>query len=226
VPSKADVARCIDHTLLAPEATPEQIDRLCDEAIEHGFHAVCVNPLYVKRTADRLARLQAPSKPIVVSVAGFPLGATSTAVKAEEARRAMGDGAGEIDMVMLIGALIARDYKTVRADIEALCHAVHQSNPPGLLKVILETAVLNETQIVQACRACAEAQADFVKTSTGFHPAGGATVEHVRLLHRYATPMKVKASGGIRDAATAIAMLNAGAARLGCSSSLDILSQL
>ncbi|MCH8252617.1 MAG: deoxyribose-phosphate aldolase [Planctomycetes bacterium] len=229
-PNAAEFARRIEHTCLAPEATSERIDQLCDEAVEYGFHGVCVNPIHVRRAAERLARACAGAgdgnAPIVISVAGFPLGACRTETKADEARRAMEDGAFEIDMVALIGAILDGDSSAVRRDIEAVAHAVHGAERPGLLKVILETAVLSDERIIMGCRACAEGEADFVKTSTGLHPAGGARVEHVRLLRRHASPIRVKAAGGIRDAAAAMAMIDAGADRIGTSSGVAIIQSL
>lgn len=225
-----EIAQRIDHTLLRPEATPTQIDALCDEALEYGFYAVCVNPVYVRRAADRLAASRASTgkraAPLVVSVAGFPLGASLSCVKAEQARRAIDDGATEIDMVVALGALITGDRTAVRKDIEAVARVVHQAGPAGVLKVILETAALTAEQIVLGCRCCAEGEADFVKTSTGFHPAGGATAQHVRLLHRHASPIPVKAAGGIRTAASALAMIEAGASRLGTSAGVSIVQEL
>ena len=225
-----DIARRIDHTLLGPEAVPEQIDALCDQALQYGFGAVCVNPVYVRRAAERLATCRpadvADRLPAIVSVAGFPLGASLTATKVDEASRALGDGATEIDMVISLGALIAGDRGTVRTDIEAVANVLHQANPPGLLKVILETGALTTEQIILGCRLCVEGQADFVKTSTGFHPSGGATVEHVRLLCRHASPVLVKASGGIRTGAETRAMLEAGASRIGTSSGVAIIDEL
>lgn len=244
-----ELARRIDHTLLAPEATPEQIDTLCDDALEYGFGAVCVNPVYIRRAVRRLdssrgsqaprAPAEAPDPgvaipgqrarglpPVVVSVAGFPLGATATATKVYEAQRALDDGAVEIDMVAPLGALIAGDQRRVRADIQAVADAVHKAAQGGILKVILETAALTGEQIIFGCRCCAEGEADFVKTSTGFHRAGGATLEHVRLLYRCASPLLVKAAGGIRTAAAARAMLEAGAARLGTSSGVAMVEEL
>lgn len=216
-----DIASAIEHTLLKPEATTSQIDQLCDEAMEHGFRAVCVNPIYVSQAAQRL---KSSSTTGVVSVVGFPLGATYSETKAEEARRALGDGATEIDMVVALGALIDGKRDHVRRDIENLARVVHDPYS-AILKVILETATLTDEQIMLGCRLCAEGEADYVKTSTGLHPSGGATIEHVRLLHRYATPLKVKAAGGIRTAAVAIDMLKAGAATLGTSSGVSILSE-
>jgi len=225
-----DLAGRIDHTLLAPEATPDHVDALCEEAVRYGFAGVCVNPIYVRRAAAGLAelarRLPEAHRPAVVSVAGFPLGANATATKADEARRAMDDGATEIDMVVPVGSLIEGDRAAVRRDIEAVARAVHGSRPGAILKVILETRVLSDERIVLGCRCCAEGEADFVKTSTGFHPAGGATVEHVALLYRHASPIRVKASGGIRTAAVAMALAEAGAARIGTSSGVAIIEEL
>jgi len=224
-----EMARAIEHTLLRPEATPQQIDVLCDEALRCGFAGVCVNPIYVRRAAQRLAAnggAASAMTTVVVAAVGFPLGASSTATKADEARRAIDDGATEIDMVVALGALIADDRAYVRTDIEAVASVVHQATGNRLLKVILETAALTSEQLILGCRCCAEAEADFVKTSTGFHPAGGATVEHVRELHRRASPLRVKAAGGIRTAEAAAAMLEAGAARIGTSAGVAILEQL
>lgn len=220
--TKQELAQTFDHTILKPEATPSDIDRLCDEALEFGFVAVCVNPIWVPQCAERVSG----SDVRVATVAGFPLGANQTQCKVDEARRGIDDGAVEIDMVIPVGLLIAGDTAAVRDDIAAVADAVHTASPDHLLKVILETAVLTEAQIVAGCRCAAEAQADFVKTSTGLHPAGGATVEAVRFLHKTASPIKVKAAGGIRDLATARAMIDAGATRLGCSASVKIMKEL
>lgn len=225
-----DIARSIDHTLLKPEATPQQIDVLCREATEYRFASVCVGPTHVRRAADALAaahRARADRRlPAIVSVAGFPLGTSLTATKADEARRALDDGATEIDMIMHLGALIAGDHRAVREDIATVARVAHDARPTALLKVILETSALTNDQIILACRFCIEAEADFVKTSTGFHPSGGATVEHVRLLRRHAAPLLVKASGGIRSAESARAMLEAGATRIGTSSGVGIMEEL
>lgn len=228
-PTVPHPARTIDHTLLRSDATPDEIDRLCDEGLRYGFAGVCVNPRFVRQAAKRLSACRSAGAnayiPALVSVAGFPLGASTTATKVDEARRAMDDGACEIDMVICLGALRAGDRLAVRKDIEAVARAVHQARSDGVLKVILETGALSEDQIMLGCRCCAEGEADFVKTSTGFHPSGGATVEHVRLLHRCASPLRVKASGGIRTAATARTMLEAGAARIGTSSGVAIVEE-
>ncbi|MBU0716645.1 MAG: deoxyribose-phosphate aldolase [Planctomycetes bacterium] len=228
--SAAELARTIDHTLLKPEATREQIDMLCDEAQQYGFAAVCVNPVYVQRVATRLARdvdsAGLSTRPAVASVAGFPLGANVTGTKVEEARRAIGDGATEIDMVVSVGALIDGDEHAVCADIEAVADVVHRACRGAILKVILECGVLTAEQIVRGCRCCINGGADFVKTSTGLHPSGGATVEQVRLLKQHASGLRVKASGGIRTAAAARAMIEAGASRIGTSAGVSIIEEL
>ncbi|MGB0715231.1 MAG: deoxyribose-phosphate aldolase [Phycisphaerae bacterium] len=220
--SPDDIAATIDHTILKAEATSAQIDKLCDEAIEHRFFAVCVNGRYVARAASRIAG-SSGFKPAIAAVVGFPLGAMSTDIKAMEAQRAMDDGATEIDMVIPVGALLEGDVAAVRRDIEALAMVVHRASTPGLLKVILETGLLSDEQIQLGCRASAEGEADFVKTSTGMHASGGATIPHVQLLYRHATPIKVKASGGIRSLESALAMIEAGASRIGTSSGVAIL---
>lgn len=222
--TRREVAATIEHTLLKPEATIEQIDALVDEAIAYEFVGVCVNPIHVARVAKRLESRGAV--PRIVTAVGFPLGATRTDSKADEARRALDDGATDIDMVANLGALVAGDQAAVRREIETLARVVHQAPGGRVLKVILETTALTEPQIILGCRCCAEGEADFVKSSTGFHPTGGATVEHVRLLHRFASPIPVKASGGIRTAAAALALLDAGAGRLGTSAGVAILNEL
>ena len=218
----SELTRLIDHTVLKPETTVEQIDRLCEECLQHGFYAACVNPVWVPRCVQRLAR----SQTVVASVAGFPLGASLTATKADEARRAVEQGAMEVDMVVNVGALVAGDTDAARRDIEAVVSATVGANSKALVKVILETGALTNEQIVSGCRCAAEAQADFVKTSSGFHPAGGATVEHVALLREHAAPLKVKAAGGIRDLKTALTMIEAGADRLGMSASVQVIEEM
>ncbi len=223
-----EMARIIEHTLLKPEATASQIDALCDEAIEFNLGAVCVNPLFVQRVASRLASSRSGNTqhPRIISVAGFPLGASTSRTKADEARRAMDDGADEIDMVAAIGPLVDANQELVCRDIEAVAQAVHGACAHGVLKVILEAAALTPEQLVLGCRLSVQAGADFVKTSTGYHAAGGATVEHVRLMCQHASPLPVKASGGIRTADAACAMVNAGAARIGTSSGVAIVRSL
>jgi deoxyribose-phosphate aldolase len=220
--SVAELARRIDHTLLKPEATSTEIQLLCDEALEHQFATVCVNPVWVEHARPKLTG----SETQVCTVVGFPLGANATETKVDEARRALNDGALEVDMVVHVGGLVAGDRKFVTRDIAAVVDAVKTLSERAIVKVILETAALTEEQIVLGCRCTAEAQADYVKTSTGFHPAGGATVESVALLKKHAAPVKVKAAGGIRDLDTALAMIGAGADRIGASKSLAILNEM
>jgi deoxyribose-phosphate aldolase len=222
--SAKQLASAIEHTLLKPEATTDAIDALCDEAVAHRFHGVCVNPIHVRRATDRIA--SAGSAVRVVAVIGFPLGATLTANKVDEARRAMDDGAFEIDMVANIGALMALDRQAVRNDVEAVARAVHGGAKSGVLKVILETAVLSDEGKILGCRCSAEGEADFVKTSTGLHSAGGATAADVALLYKNASPLGVKAAGGIRTVSDAAKMLEVGATRLGTSAGVMILRGL
>ena len=213
------LAGMIDHTLLKPEATREQVTRLCQEAREYGFASVCVNPVYVKLCAQLLADSGVP----VCAVVGFPLGATPTRVKAFEAREAIRDGAAEIDMVIHVGALKSREYKAVEQDIAAVARACHGAN--ALLKVIIEAALLTEEEKEMACQLAQRAGADFVKTSTGFGP-GGATVEDVALMRRVVGPaLGVKAAGGVRSYEDAQRMVAAGANRLGASAGVRIVEE-
>ena len=219
---RAELAAMIDHTLLKAEATRAQIDRLCNECREHGFVAACVNPVWVSHCAQRLDR----SETRVATVVGVPLGTSVPEVKAYEALSAVGQGAREIDMVANLAALIDGDPKAVMRDIKTVVDATKHANPDALVKVILETRALSDEQIILGCQCAAEAGADFVKTSTGFHPAGGATVEHVALLRGHARGLKVKAAGGIRDLPTALAMIEAGADRLGMSASVAVVQAM
>ncbi len=214
-PTPSALAAIIDHTLLRPDATAEAVRQLCDEAVAFRFHAVCVNPLWV--AAAR--RVLAAAPVAVCAVVAFPFGATPAANKAAEAARAVADGAAEIDMVIAIGALKSGDHDAVRADIAAVRRAV----PAALLKVIIETALLTEAEKIAACRLAVAAGADFVKTSTGYG-GGGATIADIALMRRIVGPkLGVKASGGIRDTATANAMIAAGANRIGASASLVLV---
>jgi deoxyribose-phosphate aldolase len=215
------IATRIEHTLLAAEATPADIDRLCREAAEHRFAGVCVNPRYVSQAARHLAGTGVR----VVTVCGFPLGATTTRIKAAEAVQCVEDGAAEVDMVAWIGGLLSGRYTQVEADIAVVVQAARAVRPDAVVKVILETAALDEGAILAGCQCALAAGADFVKTSTGLHKAGGATVEAVRLLRANAGPMKVKAAGGIRNLATALAMIEAGADRLGTSNGVKIMQE-
>lgn len=215
--SEAAVAALIDHTILRPEATADEIRRVCAEARRFGFACVCVNPVRVALAAAELRG----SGVKVCSVAGFPLGTTPTEAKLCEAELALRAGAQETDMVIHIGALKERDYRTVKSDIQsvaALCHA-----GGARLKVIIETSLLEDTEKVAACALAKLAGADFVKTSTGFAQAG-ATAADVALMRRVVGPeMGVKAAGGIRTLADLQAMVAAGASRIGASSSVKIV---
>jgi deoxyribose-phosphate aldolase len=213
-----DLAKFIDHTLLKPDATAADIDRLCDEAAQYGFAAVCLNPSWVKRAAEKLR-----GTPVrVASVVGFPFGATTSEVKALEARRAIRDGAREIDMVINIGALKSGDHALVRRDIEKVADACREAG--AILKVIIEAALLSDEEKVIASHLAKEAKADFVKTSTGYGP-GGATVEDVLLMRETVGPeMGVKAAGGIRTAEDVREMVAAGATRIGASAGVQIVT--
>jgi deoxyribose-phosphate aldolase len=211
------LAGMIDHTLLKPEATPAQIEQLCKEAVEHGFATVCVNGAWVQLAAGLVAGTGVG----VAAVAGFPLGAGSSAAKACEAADEVRVGATEVDMVINVGALKAGDYALVEVD---MTEVVRSAGQDAIVKVILETALLTDDEKVRACELAVAAGAAFVKTSTGFGP-GGATVEDVALLRRTVGPdVGVKAAGGIRTREQAEAMVRAGASRLGASSSIQIVS--
>ena len=218
--SPAQLARLIDHTLLRPEATREQIVTLCQEARTHHFASVCVNPAYVALATELLAGVE---DVLVCTVIGFPLGATLPAVKACEAEQVIALGAREVDMVQNVGALKSGDLALVRQDIAAVVEVAHGQG--ALCKVILETALLTDEEKIAACTIAKEAGADFVKTSTGFGP-GGATVHDVTLMRQSVGPqMGVKASGGIRSYADALAMIQAGASRIGASAGVRILAE-
>ena len=210
------IARIIDHTLLAPEATPEMVAGLCREAHEHGFYSVCIAPVFIPLAREELAG--SPVK--ICTVAGFPAGMNEPEVKAYETELAIRQGADEIDMVMNVGAAKAGDWAKVGDDVEN----VVESAGGRLVKVILETCLLTDAEKARACEVCAGAGAGFVKTSTGFSH-GGATEADVRLMRAAAgADVGVKASGGIRDYDTACRMIEAGATRLGTSSGLKIIS--
>lgn len=211
------LAKYLDHTILKPDATVAEIDRLCAEALEHRFASVCVNGAWVRRCAEILEG----SGVLVCSVVGFPLGAMAPEVKVYEARRAIEDGACEIDMVIHVGALKSGDDAYVRRDIAGVAEVCHRHG--AKLKTILETCLLTDAEKVRACELAKAAGADFVKTSTGFSK-GGATVADVALMRRTVGPrLGVKASGGVRDVETAKAMIEAGATRIGASASVAIV---
>ena len=214
-----DLARFIDHTLLRADATYSDIDRLCDEAAQFGFASVCVNPVFVRRCAARLAG----SSSVVCTVVGFPLGAIPKEMKALEARRAIRDGASEIDMVIAIGALKSGDRRTVEEDIRAVAETAHDGG--AILKVILETSLLTDDEKVAGCVAARKARAEFVKTSTGFS-TGGATARDVELMAQAVDrKLGVKASGGIRSAEDAQKLIAAGATRIGASVGVKIVKE-
>lgn len=214
---RADLARIIDHTLLRPEAGPDEVEALCDEAAELHVGAVCVSPSQVPVVVARLVDGIA-----VATVVGFPSGAHRPAAKAAEAALAVAEGVAEIDMVIDLGLAMAGRWLEVEAEIAEVRAAVPS---PLNLKVIIESALLeSDAAIVSACRAAEAAGADYVKTSTGFHPAGGASAAAVTLMAATVDGrLGVKASGGIRDTATALTLVEAGATRLGCSATRAIL---
>ncbi len=213
---KTLIASKIEHTNLKPEATIDDIIKLCDEAKKYNFFGVCVNSQYVCFAKEQLKG----SRCKIVTVVGFPLGASISEIKAAEAREVIDIGADEIDMVIAIGLLKSKRYEDVKKDIKKVVEVV--INKP--VKVIIETALLSEDEKRKACQLAQEAGAAFVKTSTGFSK-GGASVEDIRLMREVVGKgMGIKAAGGIRDYQTAVAMIEAGANRLGCSNSVNIVS--
>ena len=216
-PTSDEVAHMIDHTILKPDASQDEIAQLCYQASKYQFASVCVNPANVKLSVELLKGSGVP----VCTVVGFPLGATPTDVKVFEAQQAIREGAQEVDMVINVGALKSRDYELVERDIASIARVCHAGN--AILKVIIETALLTDEEKVIACQLAKVAGADFVKTSTGFGP-GGATAEDIALMRRVVGPsMGVKASGGIRTFEDAQRMIQAGASRLGASASVKIV---
>ena len=210
VRDQARIADFIDHTLLKPEATRAEVEKLCSEAATHRFAAVCVNPVWVPLCAERLRG----SSVKVATVVGFPLGANQSGIKAAETSRAVKDGAHEIDMVAAIGLIKSGDWAHVADDIAAVVRAA----AGNLVKVIIESALLTPTEIIKASALAKEAGAHYVKTSTGFHAAGGATAEAVTLMRlAVGDALGVKASGGVRDCAAALRMIASGATRIGTS---------
>lgn len=216
-PAERQMAQYIDHTLLKPEASQEEIAQLCFEARKYGFASVCVNPSYVKLCSQLLK----DSGIAVCTVVGFPLGATPTDGKVFETQQAIREGATEIDMVINVGAVKSRDYELVEQDIASVAVACHAGN--AILKVIIEAALLSDEEKIVASQLAKVAGADFVKTSTGFGP-GGATAEDVTLIRRVVGPeLGIKAAGGIRTAEDARRMIAAGATRIGASASVKIV---
>lgn len=213
--SRADVAKMIDHTLLKPEATSDQVKALIAEAAKLGTYSICISPSQLP--------VEVPEGLHIATVVGFPSGAVKAEVKAAEAARAVADGAEEVDMVINIA--FAKEHRF--DDLEAEIKTVRDAIPGKILKVIIESAALTDEEIIAACKASESAGADFVKTSTGFHPAGGASAHAVKLMREtVGDRLGVKASGGIRDAAATEEMIAAGASRLGLSSSAAVLDDL
>lgn len=213
--TRTEVAQLVDHTLLKPESTPEEVAALVTEAAELGAYSICVSP--------NLVPVEVPEGLKLAVVCGFPSGAHAAEVKAAEAARSAADGVDEIDMVINLAFAVNGRYDETEAEIRA----VRDAAPGVVLKVIIESAALTETQIVAVCEAAERAGADFVKTSTGFHKSGGATVEAVALMARtVGGRLGVKASGGIRDTEKALAMIDAGATRLGLSGTAAVLDGL
>lgn len=219
--SPEELARTIDLTLLKPEATPSEIIELCRQADRHGFAAVCVNPCYVPLAVRHLSGTVVK----VCTVIGFPLGSSMSSVKAMEAKEAVLAGAGEVDVVMNIGFLKSGNEKYVNEELTNVLYNIKETNTSVTVKIILETCLLNEIEKVTACRLALSAGADYVKTSTGFNK-GGATISDVMLMRKtVGERCGVKAAGGIRDLSTALAMLGAGATRLGTSAGTDIMEE-
>lgn len=220
--SDKELAGCIDHTLLEATATREQVEQMCREAMDYGFHTVCVNGRWLPLVAELLAG----SKVAVGGVVSLPLGADSTKIKVIQAKDAIFAGADEIDMVADLAAIIEGDSWYLLGQLQAVLKVCRSMRPPVLLKVIIESAALNDDQKIFACRIAQQAGVDFVKTSTGLHPAGGATVDDIKLMKEKAPGCKIKAAGGIRTAEQAIQMITAGAQRIGTSSGVQIIEEL
>ncbi|UCG47292.1 MAG: deoxyribose-phosphate aldolase [Phycisphaerales bacterium] len=219
--SAGELAGRIDHTLLSATATAEQIKRLCQEARSYGFHAVCVNGRWVSQAAESLLR----STVAVAGVVSLPLGADSTKVKVEQARDAIFAGADEIDMVADLASIIEGDTGYLADQLARVLRVCRSMRPAVVLKVIIESAALKDEQKTFACRLAQQAGVDFIKTSTGLHPAGGATVEDVRLMKEAAPDCRIKAAGGIKTLEQALDMLDAGAERIGTSCGVQIMNE-
>src|SRR5688572_5044157 len=224
-----ELARRIDHTILKPEATAPEVHKVVAEAIEHQFASVCVAPAWVGKVSAMLKGSGVPC----CTVIGFPHGTSKPTVKAIEATSAVKDGAQEIDLVAFLPFLLNHDFDAAKAEFMEVVRAARATRADTVVKVIVESAQLmklgpekGERAIEIACRAVRESGCDFIKTSTGFHPAGGASIEAVRLMRKHGEGIQVKASGGIRDLATATAMLGAGADRLGLSASVAIVEEM
>lgn len=215
-----NIAQHIDHTLLKADCSNSQIELLCNEALQYNMAAVCVPPFYVSHAAEILAE----SLVQVATVIGFPLGYNTTLIKVEECRKAIEDGAHELDVVMNLAAFKNEQYQLVQNEIDSVCTIAHLHNRK--VKVIIEAGLWTDKQIVRACNICETAGADFVKTSTGFI-SGGASVEMIKLMRKNLSPhVLIKASGGIKEKQFALDLINAGAERLGTSAAIQILNQV
>jgi len=221
--NKTEFVKITDYTLLSPTATYHEIRQLCDEANRLGFGAICVHPTHVLKCSGFLAK----SPVRICCVVGFPMGANHQSTKIREAVQAINDGATEIDMVINLGKLISGDTLSVAKEIELISNEVHDAAKTNVLKIIIESAALTRDQIINACKCATYGGADFVKTSTGFHPAGGASINDVLLIKSQCESLGVKASGGIKTLANVEAMVAAGASRqgIGRNGSLDILKE-
>jgi deoxyribose-phosphate aldolase len=222
ISNEKKLAGCIDHTLLDATATKEKIEQLCQEAKTYGFHTVCVNGRWLSFVADLLAG----SKVAVGGVVSLPLGADTTKIKVAQAKEAIFAGADEVDMVADLAAVIEGDSNYFADQLASVLKVCRSMRPAVILKVIIESAALSDEQIIFACRIAQEIGVDFIKTSTGLHPAGGATVEDIKLMKETAPGCKIKAAGGIRTAEQVIEMLAAGAQRIGTSSGVQIMTEL
>ena len=226
----AEFAGKIDHTVLKPEALSHEVQKICSEALEHKFASVCVAPVWV----PQVAKLLKGSGVLTCTVAGFPHGTSKATVKAIESVAAVKDGADEVDVVVHLPHLLALNLDAARAELMEVVRGSRAARKDVVIKVIVESAALlsilgedkGEQAIEVACKAVRESGSDFIKTSTGFHPAGGASVKAVSLMKKYGDKLLINAAGGIRDLATARAMLDAGADRLGMSASVAVLKEL
>jgi deoxyribose-phosphate aldolase len=222
ITDEKQLAGVIDHTLLDATATKEKIEQLCQEAKNYGFHTVCVNGRWIPLVAEQLHN----TKVKVGGVVSLPLGAETTKIKVAQAKEAIFAGADEIDMVADLASIIAGDTKYLQAQLNAVLKVCRSMRPAVVLKVIIESAALNNDQKIFACQVAEKCGVDFIKTSTGLHPAGGATVEDVKLMKETAPNCKIKAAGGIRTAKQVLEMLAAGAERIGTSSGVKIINEL
>jgi len=219
--SENELAGCIDHTLLDATATREQIEQQCRDAKTYGFHTVCVNGRWVALVAELLAG----SKVAVGGVVSLPLGADTTKIKVAQAKEAIFAGADEIDMVADLASIIEGDSNYLVSQLASVLKVCRSMRPAVVLKVIIESAALNDEQKIFACRIAQGVGVDFIKTSTGLHPAGGATIEDIKLMKETAPGCKIKAAGGIRTAKQVLEMLDAGAQRIGTSSGVQIMTE-